>query len=211
MKITAESFVYDLSAVTHETLVNPTWACVAGGYVRDAILDKPWTDVDLFFGMKEKYLDKNGRHTWYLRVGKSSLKYKPVLLPAPHKEDSITHWYLLMVPSSEYNDSGFMSFTCPRVPALNVILRRIHDNAEPTARDMVKKFPCNMAACWVEAGKLYAFPGFYKGMEDSVLYFSSLVPDKYRVKICEKFPTWPSGTCDTKDFEYYMATERYSQ
>lgn len=190
MTYNAEDFVFNLK-YDDPFYYRAEWACVAGGYVRDAILGVTWVDVDLFVGFssdKMKAFAKERDHL-YLEIDDISKTYRIMIYTGPLPPGSLpslSFFKLSRDVAEEYNESGFVSYHVVGIPCLNIILRDSEELKEPCPEELVRKFPCTASACWVEDSVVRWLPGFDYAVRKKEMDFHPKCPQPYRYKVVSK-------------------------
>lgn len=176
--ITAEDFV-----LKYRPAWGPDkgWGCIAGGYLRDAVLDVPWKDVDLFIYRK----DKDPHQPMFLIVyekdktfGFWQSEYEPAI--------GWTKYLLCRTGEEAYDEERFVSFSVKEIPGLNVIFRL---DAPASPEVLVSEFPCTASMVWIECGttEVKMFTGFADSVRTKRFFYPHFGTEEYLHRMVDKF------------------------
>lgn len=195
MKIQAEDFLV-ADYLKHGSNVN---IAVAGGALRDALLNKEIKDVDLFVlpgqsGIVD--LNKNHAELWLDVVGRN---IHGVYTDAPFSpvKDLWVRFDLEKQGEGESEcGEDFSSYLCPEIPGLNVVVlgstvRTAHSvsNNDQLIKYLFYTFPCNMSKIALNSDGLHVHDSFWDGVRDKqFVYDTSKIRNNYIDRMMEKYP-----------------------
>lgn len=162
------------------------WACVAGGYLRDAVLGISWGDVDLFV----RRYDKDPHQPMFLIVCEKDKTFgfwQQEYEPAPGWEKFL----LLRDGGEDYDEERYISFAVAGIPSLNVIFR-LDELASP--EELVAQFPCTASMVWWDYAtkQVRMFAGFADSIRSKVFTYAPECRQAYFSKLAHR--PYPPGT-----------------
>jgi hypothetical protein len=195
MKIQAEDFLANMK-LKHNAYYP---AAVAGGALRDIVLNKEVKDVDLFIrppahhGMNlmeavaQLWMNTDTCHIHGVFTSTSLVPVKDTWVP-----------FELIKQGEGESGCGedFSSYLCPDIPGLNVIVlgqsvRTVHGvtNDDALVKYLFNHFPCNMSRIALNENGLYVDDSFWEGViKKQFVYDMSKIKNNYMERMMEKYP-----------------------
>lgn len=174
--------------------------CIAGGAIRDMLLDKPIKDIDIFYSGE---LDKEFIEKTFKKKEKPQQKNPPWKKVTLHNHDGVL---LMEEPIVIYDESKF------QVPyqelyykdvTLPIQLIKVKDEEESIFHFVRKDFGCNLSKVLFGAGGLILTHEFILDATLNILTFKPDCQQNYRSRIIAKYPEYScNGLGDDNSLEW---------
>lgn len=162
---------------------------VAGGALRDTLLDKPITDVDLFTWMPdnefEVILHNKRCYVWYDTSG--------LTFAYPNK-NAMGRDFLFELQDNweEEYEADFLPFVSKDVPGVNLVVCKEYPYKPDWMHKRMALFPCNISKVMkhLHTGELVVDEEFIRGVNSRTVVFNDRATEKYKKKISDKYSDW---------------------